>query len=182
MSKGRGAADEDAGPNTIAFARLSDVDPQDIIDLMNDPEVRRHLPLLDGLFDADVCARFVAGKERMWSSHGYGPWALTQGDRFVGWGGLQPEGSDADVGLILHPSVWGSGRGLLDRFLDFGFEDVGLESVIALLPQTRRGSVLIRFGFEPDGEARVGGELFVRYRLSRDAWERARAAKTGQTR
>ena len=155
----------------IRFVRLPDVEPASIIALMNDPAVRRHLPLAKGVFTAEDCARFVATKERMWSEHGYGPWALVREGEFIGWGGLQPEGEDADLGLILRPTDWGEGRSLYRRFLEFAFEDLGLESVIALLPETRtRGGGLTRLGFVPEGESEIGGIRFARFRLLRDGW------------
>lgn len=150
------------------FKRLSEIDPQDIIELMNDPDVRRHLPLARGPFGPSECERFVAAKERMWREHGYGPWAFFLGDEFVGWGGLQPEGDDADVGLVLRRSHWGAGRALYRRVLEFAFEELGLDSVIALLPPSRtRVSALRRLGFEEDGEVVIGGECFNRFRLTR---------------
>ena len=76
----------------IAFKRLSDVDPGAIIELVNDPAVRRHLPLARGRFGPSECESFVAAKERIWEENGYGPWAFVIGDEFIGWGGLQPEG------------------------------------------------------------------------------------------
>ncbi|MEM7417469.1 MAG: GNAT family N-acetyltransferase [Gemmatimonadota bacterium] len=159
-----------SGPR-IELARLADIDRKDIIALMNDGAVREHLPLLMSRFDATMCAGFVAAKERMWETHGYRPWALVRGGEFVGWGGLQPEGEDADVGLILKPSAWGAGKRLLTRFLDFGFESIELPSVIALLPPTRRsGRALVHLGFAPDGELEIGDERFLRYRLLRSTW------------
>lgn len=155
----------------ITFARLPDVEPAAIVRLMNDPRVRRHLPLATGDFDLEVCARFVAAKELMWTEHGYGPWALLQDGEVVGWGGLQPEGDDADLGLILLPSAWGVGRSLYRRFLSFAFDDLGLDSVIALLPETRtRGGGLSRLGFDRDGELEIGGVRFLRFRLLRARW------------
>jgi len=155
----------------ITFARLPDMEPASIIALMNAPDVRRHLPLAKGDFNAEDCARFVATKERMWTEHGYGPWALLQDGEFIGWGGLQPEGDDADLGLVLRPSNWGAGRSLYDRFLSFAFDDLQIDSVIAMLPETRtRGGGLTRLGFSPDGESQIGGERFLRYRLRRDGW------------
>lgn len=160
-----------ARQTAIELIRLSDVAAADIIELMNDEAVREHLPLMKEPFDVGTCATFVASKERMWATYGYGPWALVRGGEFVGWGGLQPEGGDADVGLILKRSAWGSGRDLLHRFLDFGFASLGLPSVIALLPPTRRSArPLMRMGFAVDGEVEIGGERFLRYRLLRSEW------------
>jgi hypothetical protein len=49
----------------IVFRRLSEVDPADLIALMNDPRVRRHLPLTRGAFGPAECERFVAAQERL---------------------------------------------------------------------------------------------------------------------
>lgn len=152
----------------IQLRRLSEVTADEIMELMNDPDVRRHLPLARGHFGSMDCERFVQNKERMWHEHGFGPWAFVQGGQFIGWGGLQPEGDDADIGLVLSPRCWGVGRKLFRVIVSFAFRDLGLDSVTAILPPTRaRSGGLERLGFEPDGEALVAGEPFVRFRLYR---------------
>jgi RimJ/RimL family protein N-acetyltransferase len=151
----------------IVFKRLSEVDPGVIIELMNDPVVRRHLPLARGHFGPAECETFVAVKERMWEESGYGPWAFVINDEFVGWGGLQPEGDDADVGLVLHPDHWGTGRVLYERIIGYAFAGLGLSSVTALLPPSRTHVAgILRLGFRRDGEIFLEGERFIRYRLT----------------
>ena len=157
----------------IMFRRLTEVSPGAIIELMNDPDVRRHMPLARGHFGMSDCERFVAAKERMWEENGYGPWAFVLDHQLIGWGGLQPEGDDADVGLVLHRAHWGAGRALYERILDHAFGELGLESVIALLPPSRtRVAGLRRLGFGEDGQVMIGEELFNRYRLLRSARRR----------
>jgi len=157
----------------ILFRRLSEVSPDGVIELMNDPDVRRHLPLARGHFWMPEYEHFVAAKERIWEEHGFGPWAFQLDDDFVGWGGLQPEGDDVDVGLVLRRVYWGAGRLLYGRIVDHAFREVGVDSVITLLPPSRtRVAGLRRLGFAEDGTALVGGELFHRYRLTRDAYQR----------
>ncbi|MDY7092911.1 MAG: GNAT family N-acetyltransferase [Acidobacteriota bacterium] len=152
----------------ITFQRLPEVSPDALIALMNDPDVRRHLPLARGHFGVSDCERFVAAKEQMWKEAGYGPWAFVLEGELVGWGGLQPEGDDADVGMVLHRAHWGAGRVLYERILDYAFRELGLESVIALLPTSRtRVAALRRLGFREDGQALIGEEPFNRYRLLR---------------
>ena len=165
------------GSSRIEFRRLSEVDPADIIALMNDPLVRRHMPLARGEFGPDQCARFVAAKERLWAEHGYGPWAFVVDGEFAGWGGLQPEGDEVDLGLVLRPRHWGAGRLLHARILDFAFAELRAPSVIVLLPPSRvRVSGVLQVGFRPDGELAVGGERFVRYRLTAADWVASRSA------
>jgi RimJ/RimL family protein N-acetyltransferase len=116
------------------------------------------------------CRRFIAAKERIWARNGYGPWAFFLGDEFVGWGGLQPGGEDVDVGLVLRRAFWGAGGMLYRRFLDQAFDELGVHSVITLLPPSRtRVAALRRLGFRDDGTVVIAGEPFVRYRLTRDA-------------
>lgn len=150
---------------TVTFARLSAVDPADLIALMNDPQVRRHLPLARGVFGPDACERFVAAKERHWAERGYGPWAFYVEGMFAGWGGLQAEGEDIDLGLVLHPRYWGLGAGLYARLAAEAFETLGASSVIVLLPMSRGQAVRERAGFVPDGEVQVEGERFRCFRL-----------------
>jgi [ribosomal protein S5]-alanine N-acetyltransferase len=137
----------------LEFKRLGEIDCLDYIALNTHPLVRRQMPLTSDTFDEEDCRQWIAGKEKMWAEHGYGPWAFVVDGRFVGWGGLQPEEGDVDLGLVLHPDFWGYGKMIY-------------ESVTILFPPTRtRIKGILRLGFEPDGEVEIGGEKFIRYRL-----------------
>nr|WP_280527584.1 GNAT family protein [Deinococcus humi] len=153
---------------------MSEVRPQDVMALHNHPRVRRTLPLAQSLMDEAGAQRFIAAKERLWEEHGYGPWAFFVGDRFAGWGGLQPEGPDADLGLVLHPDFWGLGQQVIPTILRHAFSEWGLPSVTVLLPQGLRGMrAATRFGFSPDGEVMLNRVTFVRYRLPISTWRAA---------
>jgi RimJ/RimL family protein N-acetyltransferase len=154
----------------IRFRRLDEVRPDVMMELMNDPDVRRHLPLARGHFGMPEYERFIAAKARIWQENGYGPWAFVLDDDFVGWGGIQPEGDDVDVGLVLRKIFWGAGKTLYRRALDYAFGELGVDSVITLLPPSRtRVSGMRRLGFREDGEVMIEGALFTRDRLTRDA-------------
>jgi RimJ/RimL family protein N-acetyltransferase len=149
----------------VEFRRLTEASLDDLAGLFNHPDVRRHLPLAKEHFTIEAAARFVATKERMWAEHGYGPWAFFVDGRFAGWGGLQPEGPDADLGIVLHPAFWGLGHALAREVLRRAFEEMGHPSVTVLLPPSRtRVRALRRMGFEADGEVVMSGEPFIRYR------------------
>lgn len=157
----------------IVFRRLPEVSLRLIIELMNDADVRRHMPLARGHFGVRECERFVAEKERLWRENGFGPWAFFLGDDFMGWGGVQPEGDDLDVGLVLRKAYWGAGRVLYTRIIDQAFDELDVDSVITLLPPSRtRLAGLRRLGFRSDGETTISSERFLRYRLERAAYRR----------
>jgi len=157
----------------LTLRRLTDVEPGDIIALMSDPLVRRHMPLARGEFGPAECAAFVDAKEALWRDHGYGPWAFVIGDEFAGWGGFQPEDGDADLGIVLHPRFWGYGRAIAQRFLDEGFGTLGFESVIILLPDSRAAAHgILRLGFTPDGGTEFHGIRFQRFRIRKEDYGR----------
>jgi RimJ/RimL family protein N-acetyltransferase len=150
----------------VEFKRLSEVGPAEIIALMNHPLVRREMPLTKDNFDETDCQHFIAGKEQLWTNHGYGPWAFVVDGKFAGWGGLQPEGADADLALVLHPDYWGLGKRLYDQIMHRAFGEMGFASVTILFPPSRtRIKGILRLGFVPDGELELYGERFIRYRL-----------------
>ncbi|GLW90448.1 GNAT family protein [Actinokineospora globicatena] len=150
----------------IEFVRLPGIDPADLIALLDDPAVRKHLPLASGRFDEAACAGFVAAKEEIWAEHGYGPWAFVADGEFVGWGGPQPEGDDVDIALVLHKRAWGLGRAIYDEVVRRVFADPAPDSVTVLLPPSRRQAhALRRLGLTPDGDTTIDGHIFLRFRL-----------------
>lgn len=150
----------------IEFKQLREVNKAEIIDLMNNPLVRRQMPLTSDNFSEADCDAFIAGKEGLWADFGFGPWAFVVDGEFVGWGGLQPEEGEADLALVLHPKAWGLGKALYDEIIKRAFGEMGFESVIVLFPPTRtRVKGLLRLGFKLDGELEIQGERFLRYRL-----------------
>jgi RimJ/RimL family protein N-acetyltransferase len=150
----------------IEFKRLTEVDKPAIIQLHNNPLVRRQMPLFEGVFTMEDCNAFIAAKEKLWADYGYGPWAFVIEGEFAGWGGLQPEGEDADLGLVLHPDFWGTGKAIYEKVIDRAFSEMGFDSVTILFPPSRtRIKGILRLGFKPDGEVVIGDERFIRYRL-----------------
>jgi ribosomal-protein-alanine N-acetyltransferase len=150
----------------IEFKRLTEVNQSDIIELMNEPALKRHMPLLGETFTETDCETFIAAKEQLWEEYGYGPWAFVVDGCFAGWGGLQPEGEEVDLALVLHPDYWGLGEIIYRKIIDKAFGLMGFDSVIVLLPPSRRRErVMRRLGFKSEGEVELYGEKFLQYRL-----------------
>lgn len=150
----------------VAFVSLNSIREADLIALMNHPAVGRLLPLLGDGFSAADCRAFLAAKQALWDEHGYGPWAFLIDGAFAGWGGLQPEQGEADFAMVLHPKFWGWGRPIFALVKARAFGEMGLASITALLPPSRRNANAIkRFGFVEDGSINVGGQPFRRFRL-----------------
>ncbi|HHL3493945.1 TPA: hypothetical protein ACQ53F_002811 [Legionella pneumophila] len=74
----------------IEKRNLQSVDKNLIIQLLNDPLVKRHMPLSVDNFDEKHYTNFIQAKESIWENFGFGPWAYFIDDKFVGWGELNP--------------------------------------------------------------------------------------------
>ncbi|GAB1255598.1 hypothetical protein NBRC116494_01000 [Aurantivibrio plasticivorans] len=155
----------------LRFKRLDEVEPSALIALMNNPAVRRQMPLTFDNFDEDDCNTFVAAKNTLWRDHGYGPWGFYIDNEFAGWGGLQPEHGDADFALVLHPRFWGAGKSIFTAVVNQAFTELDLPSITVLIPPSRtRIHGLRRLGFERDGELVITHTTFYRFRLHRETW------------
>jgi ribosomal-protein-alanine N-acetyltransferase len=152
--------------SNIEFKPLEKIDKDAIINLMNHPKIRHHMPLLTGHFDNSKYDAFIHSKQKIWNEHGYGPWAFILDGNFIGWGGLQPIDQDIEIALVLHPDYWGYGKKIYQKIINQAFNKLKLESVIILLPPSRtRIKAIRRLGFDLDGEYKFSGEKYIRYRL-----------------
>ncbi len=83
--------------------------------------------------------RFVAAQQAHWEKHGYGNWGLLPRDEsdIIGWAGLQylPELDEIEVGFLLDRPFWGKGYATEAALasLDFGFQHLALDRIIALV-------------------------------------------------
>jgi RimJ/RimL family protein N-acetyltransferase len=83
--------------------------------------------------------RFIVGQQEHWEVHGYGNWGIiAKGEsKMIGWAGLQylPELEETEVGFLLDRPFWGKGYASEAALasLKFGFEQVGLDHIIALV-------------------------------------------------
>lgn len=62
--------------DAISFGSLDDIAPETLIAHMSDPRMAEHMPLLNGPWDQDDVARFMAAKKAYWQRDGLGHWAI----------------------------------------------------------------------------------------------------------
>lgn len=154
-------------PAAITFHSFSEIAAADLVHLLNDPDVRRHMPLAGDTWEEAHARDWGNGKDAQWQQNGYGPWAIRIDGAFAGWGGFQKEGEEADLGLVLLPQYWGEGASVFRELLRRGV-DLPLGNITILLPPSRaRTSGLARLGFIPDGEVAYAGQRFLKFRLMR---------------
>lgn len=150
----------------ITFHQLSEIPAAQLLELLTDPDVRRHMPLAGDNWDAQSAADWARAKDAQWQENGYGPWAIRIDGAFAGWGGFQREGDEADLGLVLLPGQWGHGAAIFRELIRRGIE-MQVRNVTIMLPPSRvRLKGLTRLGFEPAGELDYAGQHFLKFRLT----------------
>jgi ribosomal-protein-alanine N-acetyltransferase len=107
--------------------------------LLRDPRVARTL-FPDGRSPSEAEIEDGLGqKARHWEEHGFGLWLLRDrgSGAMVGRGGLQHTGAtgedEVEIGWAIVPERWGQGLAteLAEASIETGFEDLGLDGVIA---------------------------------------------------
>jgi RimJ/RimL family protein N-acetyltransferase len=119
--------------------------------------------------------KFIAGQEKHWAEYGYGNWGIRPaGERqIVGWAGLQyvSELDETEVGYLLNRPFWGKGYATeaARASLQFGFENLGFDHIIALVHPDNLGSrrVLEKCGMIYIENKVLWGLEMRRYRLEK---------------
>ncbi len=150
----------------IEKKRLKFVDKHLIMQLLNDPQIKRHMPLSAESFNEKHYDDFIAAKEAIWDKFGFGPSAYFVNNKFIGWGGIQPDDENFELALVLAPEYWGYGRQLYHDLIHQAFSELNLDSVTILFPPSRtRIKGILKAGFVEEGRISIEGECFIRFRL-----------------
>lgn len=150
----------------ITFCPLSEVAPVEILHHMRDPKIATHLPLLTRRWQLSDVVEFVAVKEQDRVAHGIGHRAILCEGRYAGWGGLQKEGDDWDLGVVLRAEYFGLGLRVVRLLLEEAQKDPRIDAVTFLLPPSRRHlGALKRLGAQPLGDVHHEGMRFLKFKL-----------------
>jgi len=105
--------------------------------------------------------------------HGYGMWAVELGGETIGAAGLQhlEGGPEVEVGYRLLKTHWGNGYATESAraSIDYGFEEVGLDRIVAVALETNLPSrrVLEKCGLREIGLTHVYGLEHMKYEIRR---------------
>ena len=149
--------------------------------LRADPDVVRFLPGGEALapFANEIAESRIAAFRDAWSC-GYGVWAVeeTATGAFVGQAGLASMERSAEVEVLyaLARPFWGRGyaREAAAAALRFGFEQVGLDRIVAfVVPENAASSrVLEAVGLRATGDTDYNGFRVRGYEIAAGEWRR----------
>lgn len=123
-------------------------DNQDMLRLHSSIEVQKYTgePLVKSLEEMEEA---IQTRIKDYKKFGFGRWAtfLKEGNQFVGWAGLAylPEFNEVDLGYRFLPEYWGMGIATeaCSAILEYGFNELGLERIIAIAMKENEASVRV---------------------------------------
>ena len=100
--------------NVLEYAKLSEIDPNDFICLLNKQKIREHL-IEHELFDIGSVESWINGKIQVDSIRGCKVRAIIFNHYLAGWCGIQLEGEKYEIAIVIDDKHWGIGKAV---FLD----------------------------------------------------------------
>jgi ribosomal-protein-alanine N-acetyltransferase len=122
----------------LVLRAFTDEDMEPLHALLGVGDVMRYFPNTSPP-SAEAVQRLVSGQLKHWETYGYGWWAveLPGQARLIGWNGLGflPETGEVEVAYLLGKAFWGKGYATegARASVRFGFQTIGLESIIAIV-------------------------------------------------
>ena len=120
-------------------------DAEPLLHILGEKDSLRYFPSPDPP-PLERVERLVAHQLKHWEEHGLGWWAVEPGHKpeLIGWVGLQflPETEETEVAYLLSKAHWGKGLATEGAMasLEFGFQHLKLETIIALAHPENRAS------------------------------------------
>lgn len=115
-----------------------------------------------------------------WESEKIGFCAVIEkvSNQFIGWCGLWrlTETKEIEVGYALFKEFWGKGYAVeaSEAFLNYGFEQLNLEKIVAVADPENRNSrrVMERLGMNYDFVGRFYERDLVHYSITKETWQK----------
>jgi RimJ/RimL family protein N-acetyltransferase len=169
-------------PMTIETDRLTlrGFCPDDInrlAEILGDPQVMRYMPG-DEPWPREWAERELRNLIEHWDEHGYGRWAVVdrEDDRMIGWCGLGflPELNETEVAYLLDKDYWNRGYATEAAriSLGYGFEEAGLDRIIALAFPENAASIRVmeKIGMVYEKMTHIWRLDLVQYEITRDMY------------
>lgn len=145
--------------NRLNLRRLTSADVNEILALRSNPEIMKFIPR-PLMKTKEEALEFISVMDTNVNNNNVINWAITtkEDDRLIGMIGfyrMKPENYRAEVGYILSAEFHGKGiiTEALERVIQFGFEEIGLNSIEAVIDPENFGSekVLLKNNFVKEG-------------------------------
>jgi len=160
----------------LIFRAFTEQDAEPLHRILGEEGVLRYFPNPNPPA-LDQVQSLIARQLAHWQERGYGWWAaeLCESQELIGWCGLQflPEFGKTEVAYLLGKPYWGKGLGTeaARAAVQFGFDTLGLESILAIVHVDNMASrrVIEKLGMAFIEQTNLWGMECYRYQVERSA-------------
>ncbi len=122
---------------SVTYVHLNTIEPAKLLPLLNREKIREHL-IEHPLFDTESVKRWVAEKEQVDSADGCRVRAILVEQQLAGWCGLQQEGANHEIAIVLDDAYWGLGKQVFHTVISWA-KEFGHATVLIHFLHTRPG-------------------------------------------
>lgn len=147
----------------ISYVNLNEINPDDLIPVLNNQKIREHL-IDHELFNADSVKAWIKAKEEVDSTRGCRVRAIIYQGQLAGWCGIQLEGDNHEIAIIIDNKYWGLGKAVFHDMMCWA-KELGHREILIHLLHTRPGYKFLRSIANNVYESEVFGNRFLTYEL-----------------
>ena len=150
----------------IEYIAINIVDPGQLLSLLNKDSVRKHL-VNHQIFDKESLKSWLQEKIEVDSTRGCRVRAIFVDERCVGWCGIQQDGGEYEIAVVLDDTHWGLGRKIFRELLTWA-KELGHQTVSIHFLHTRPQYKFLRKIANSVYESEIMTNKFTTYRLPVD--------------
>lgn len=150
--------------NALEYVKLSEIDPDEFVHLLNKQKVRKHL-IEHALFDAETIRSWINDKQKVDSTPGCKIRAIKLNNRLVGWCGIQLENQRYEVAVVIDDKSWGIGNRVFKEIISWA-KALGHDELFIHFHHTRPEYAFLRRISSKVYQSEIFGSKFTTYQLS----------------
>lgn len=149
---------------TVAYPKFDTIDPNDLLFLLNNKNIRKHLIEHD-LFTISTLTTWMQTKMDLDATSGCRVRGIKCGGKLAGWCGIQPEDGIYELAIILDDKFWGLGKRVFKDLMCWA-KELEHEEVYIHFLHTRPEYKFLKKIAKNVYESELLGSTFTTYQLT----------------
>ena len=147
----------------IHYVGIHEVNPDQLIDLLNSSKVREHL-IKHELFDSETIKTWIKSKEKVNATKGCKIRAIVYRDQCAGWCGIQYESGKYEIAIVINDKFWGLGKHVFNEIMCWA-KDLGHSELDIHLLESRPEYKFLQKISKHIYESELLGRKFTTYQV-----------------
>ena len=148
----------------IKYIKLDEIDPEDLVVMLNKSRIREHL-IEHEMFDSSSVLSWLEEKNRVDSTDGCKVRGILSNNVPAGWCGIQLEEGKYEMAIVLDDVYWGIGKRIFSDIMDW-VKQLGHDEIYIHFLHTRPEYKFLRRISTNVFKTEMHGNKFTTYRLS----------------